>query len=156
MKRILGGSLALAVLGALVVVATTSKRIVRPVYAHNGCSLASLSGNYAFSQQGFEPRNARGTLLPFDDAGVITLDGGGNFSFTITDMSPGKPDPYLPIQLSGAGTYTVNSDCTGSGSVTSGDAAGITLNLAIIDGGREVFGIQTTPFIVATSDWKKQ
>lgn len=156
MKRIHGGLLALALLGALVIVATTSKRIVRPVYAQSGCSLASLRGNYAFSQQGSEPKNAKGTLLPFDDVGVLTLDGGGNFSFTITDMSPGQPDPYLPIQLTGAGTYMVNSDCTGSASVTSGEAAGITLNLVMIDGGREVFGIQTTPFVVATSDWKKQ
>jgi len=32
---------------------------------------------------------------------------------------------------------------------------GLTWDLVIIGGGTEVFGIATTPFIVATSDFKK-
>ncbi len=156
MKRIVSGSLILVTLSALVIVATTSKRIVRPVYAQSGCSLVTLSGNYAVSQSGFEAKShLKGNPLPFAVVGLATFDGAGNFSITYTDMSPGQPT-YIPTQGNGSGTYTVNSDCTGSASVTAGDAAGLTLNMEIIGGGTEVFGIITTPFIIATSDWKKQ
>jgi hypothetical protein len=89
--------------------------------------------------------------------GVSTFDGAGNVSATYTDMSPGKPGGYgTPIQGTGSGTYTVNSDCTGSVSFTSGTAAGITFNMVIISGGTEVFGINTTPLVIATADFKKQ
>lgn len=158
MKRIVKRLLALALLAPLVIIATTSKRIVRPVYAQSGCSLATLTGNYAFSQQGFISNSMKGNPLPFANVGLATFDGAGNFSATYTDMSPGKPGGYsTPIQgATGSGTYTVNSDCTGSISITSGDAAGIALNLVIIGGGTEVFGINTTPLVIGSSDWKKQ
>jgi hypothetical protein len=155
MKRILSGFLAFAVLAALTIVTTTSKYTVHRVYAQSGCSLATLTGNYAFSQPGFTPKNAMGNPLPIAVVGVSTFDGAGNVSATFTDMSPGKPT-YIAVQGTGSGTYTVNSDCTGSASFTSGSAAGETLNMVIIGGGTEVFGINTTPFVIATADFKKQ
>jgi hypothetical protein len=87
--------------------------------------------------------------------GMIAFDGAGNFTTTFTDMSPGKPNPYVPVQGSGAGTYTVNSDCTGSASRTTGDCAGLTLN-TVISGGKEGFGIVTIPGVIATADFEKQ
>jgi len=157
MKPILSALLTLAVFAALAFVATTSKHTVRGVYAQSGCSVATLSGNYAFSQPGFTAKNTMGlNPLPFAVVGVATFDGSGNFTVTATDQSPGKPNPYIPVQGTGSGTYTVNKDCTGSASVTSGDFAGITDNIVIIGGGTEVFGINTTPFVIATADLKKQ
>lgn len=157
MKPIVRGFLAFAIFAGLAIVTTISKHTVRPAYAQGGCSLATLSGSYAFSQPGFEAKNMRGNPLPIAVVGVSTFDGAGNFSATYTDMSPGRPGGYLtPIQTSSAGTYTVSSDCTGSLSFTSGSAAGITANLVIIGGGTEVFGINTTPSIIATIDFKKQ
>jgi hypothetical protein len=157
MKGMVTGLLALAVLAALAILFGTSKHAVLPVYAQNGCSLATLTGNYAFSQSGFEPKGAQGNPLPFANVGVSTFDGGGNVSVTYTDVSPGKPVGYrVPLLGSGSGTYTVNSDCTGSASFISGNAAGITINFVIIGGGTEAFAINTTPFIIATSDFKKQ
>lgn len=156
MKGTLRGLLTLVALAALIIAGTTSKRIVRPVYAQSGCGVANLSGNYVVSQSGFEAKShLKGNPLPFAVVGAATFDGAGNFSMTYTDMSPGQPT-YIPVQGSGSGTYTVNSDCSGSVSITAGDAAGITLNMEIIGGGKEVFGIITNPFIIATSDWKKQ
>jgi hypothetical protein len=46
MKRIVSALLALAVLAALVIVATTSKHGVRAVHAQSGCTNATLTGNY--------------------------------------------------------------------------------------------------------------
>jgi len=135
----------------------TSKHSVRAVYAQSGCSLATLSGNYAFSQPGFTAKNTMGlNPLPLAVVGVSTFDGAGNVSVTFTDQSPGKPS-YIPVQhATGLGTYSVNSDCTGSITGTSGGAAGITFDIVIIGGGTEVFGINTTPFVIATADLKKQ
>ena len=155
MKRIVSLLLALAVLAALTLLAMTSRRVARPVYAQSACSLTSLTGNYAFSHSGFTSKNVQGNPLPAAAVGVFTFDGSGNFSATYTDMSPGKPT-YIPLQGTSSGTYTVNSDCTGSAAFTSGNVAGLTFNLVIIGGGTEAFGIDTTPFLIATSDFKKQ
>jgi hypothetical protein len=62
----------------------------------------------------------------------------------------------VPVQLAGSGTYTVNSDCTGIATITSGDGVGITVNFVLIGGGTEVLGINMTPFVVGTLDLKKQ
>jgi hypothetical protein len=157
MKRIVSALSALAVSATLVILATSWKKSVPVVHAQS-CSLVTLTGNYAFSQPGFETINGMGgNLLPFAVVGLSTFDGAGNFSATFTDVSPGKPGGYSThIQGSGSGTYTVNSDCTGSAVFTGGDAAGVTLNLVVIGGGAEVFGINTNPFVIATADFKKQ
>jgi hypothetical protein len=163
MKRKIGALLALAVLPALAIVAATSKYGVRPVYAQDGCSLATLNGRYGFSQQGFENRvgsDPAETKLPFADVGVFSFDGAGNFSVSYTDISPGPP-AYVPVQATGSGAYTVNSACTGTLTCTTGDCAGVTLNTVTVGGGAEVFGILTTrnglpESAVATSDFKKQ
>ncbi len=153
--RILSALLTLAVLAALAIVTTTSKHGVRAVYASTGCTDATLTGNYAFSQSGFTTKNTMGSPLPAAAMGVFTLDGAGNFSVTYTDMSPGKP-AYIPVQATSSGTYIVNSDCTGSISVTTGQAAGLTYNTVIIGGGTEMFAIGTTPFYIVTFDAKPQ
>jgi|SRR5215469_1246240 len=157
MKRILSALLTLAVFAALAIVTTTSEHSVRAVYAQSGCSVATLSGNYAFTQPGFTTKNTMGlNPLPLAVVGVSAFDGAGNVSVTFTDQGPGKPS-YIPVHnVTGSGTYSVNSDCTGSITGTSGGAAGITFDIVIIGGGTEVFGINTTPFVIATADFKKQ
>lgn len=156
MKPKVTGLLILLTLAALIIIDATSKRTVRTVHAQSGCSSGTLSGNYAVTQSGFEAKShEKGNPLPFAVVGLATFDGTGNFSINYTDMSPGQPT-YIAVQGNGAGTYILNSDCSGSISVTAGDAAGLTLNLEVLGGGTEVFGISTTPFVIATSDWKKQ
>jgi hypothetical protein len=152
MKRIVSALLALAVLAALAIIAATSKHSVRAVYAQSGCSAATLNGNYAIYQSGFTPKNLKGNPDPVADVGVVTFDGTGNFSLVYSEAFNG----VISTGLTGAGTYTVNSDCSGSISLTSGSAAGATVNLAIIGGGREWFGLNTTPSVTAILDAKKQ
>ena len=156
MKRIVSSLLALAVSAALVVVATSWKHNVSAVHAQGGCSVATLNGRYAFSSSGFTPKGSMGDLLPAVAVGVVTFDGAGNLSTTYTDVSPGKPT-YIPLEGIGSGTYSVNSDCTGSASCTAGNCAGITWNTVIISDGTEVFGTTTAPFLlVTTADFKRQ
>lgn len=149
MKRII------SVLFALAVGITTTST----VYAQNGCSNSTLNANYAFSDSGFADsgifmRHARlkGTAVPVSAGGVLTFDGEGNVSFSnLTLVVNGGISSET-----GSGSYTVNSDCTGSISLTSGSIAGITFNMVAIGGGTEVFGIITSPGNTQTFDAKKQ
>jgi len=150
MKRVVTALLALAVLAALAIVTTTSKHSVRAVYAQSGCSVATLNGNYALNSSGFTTHGrgpGKGADVPVANVGIETFDGAGTTSASFTNAFNGAISP-----LTAEGTYTSNSDCTGSISLP-----GVgTFNTVIIGGGAEIFGIVTTPTWTYTLDWKKQ
>jgi len=154
-KRIFSVSLALAVSAILVIVMTTSesKHGVRAVYAQSGCTVATLNANYAFTDSGWgNPRRPQiGPEVPVAVVGVLGFDGAGNSSLNFTLAFNGSISP----PLSNTGTYTVNSDCTGSISFTAGDIP-INFNMVIIGGGTEVFGMVTSTGNTQTWDAKKQ
>jgi len=150
MKRIVIALLAMAVLAALVLVTTTSKHAVRAVYAQDVCSVATLNGHYAFSQPGWAGAG-QGNQLPFFNVGVLAFDGTGTLSVSFTSVSRGVVSTETD-----AGTYTVNPDCTGSISITTGPGAGVTFNTVIIGGGAELFGINTSAGFTSSFDAKKQ
>ena len=142
MKRIL------SVLFALAVVVTTTST----VYAQ--CSNATLTGNYAFIYSG---SNAPGHSVTgkntFGNAavGVLTFDGAGNLSsITYTVVFNGNASSTT---VPDTGTYTVNSDCTGSLTDTTID---VHFNIATVGGGAEFFAIQTDEGNTDTFDAKKQ
>jgi hypothetical protein len=128
-----------------VVVTTTSS-----VYAQ--CSNATLTGSYGFKQDGFGTRNdkAGGPAVPFAGVGVVTFDGAGNASFTLTQVfnsEGGVPFEAIP------GTYTVNSDCTGTVTI---EDFGLHFYIVTVGGGAEFFAIQTDIGATTTIDGKKQ
>jgi hypothetical protein len=129
--------------------------LVPAASAQSACSLATLKGNYGVSQSGWETKNPKAPLEPFAIVGTVAFDGAGNFSTTATAVQPMPgPQNFIPQTIEASGTYTVNSDCTGSLTFTGPGV--LTANLVIIGGGTEVFGIVTLPFVVATIDIKKQ
>ena len=141
MKRMLSALLTLAAAAALV-----------PA-VHAQCTNATLTGNYAMIWSGFTTKKApMGNEVPWAGVGVVTFDGAGNVSAGYTTAINGA----IYTAQTGAGTYTVNSDCTGSFAITSGDAAGTTANLVILGGGVEVFGVVTQPANTLSFDLKKQ
>jgi hypothetical protein len=154
--RIASALLALAVMAALAIVTTTSKHSVRAVYASTGCTNATLTGNYAFTNQGFASPSrspaTNGNQVPFAAVGLSVFDGGGNTSTSFTLVFDGA----VSTGQTGAGTYTVNPDCTGSISFTTGSLAGLNMDMVIIGGGTEVFAIDKGFTATATLDLKKQ
>jgi hypothetical protein len=151
MKQIVSALLALAVLAALTLVTTTSKHAVRTVYAQGGCSVATLNGDYAFTQPGFAGAG-QGNQLPFFNVGVLAFGGTtGTLSASFTGVSHGVVSTETDT-----GTYTVNPDCTGSMSFTTGPGAGVTFNMVIIGRGAELFGINTSAGFTSSFDAKKQ
>jgi hypothetical protein len=80
--------------------------------------------------------------------GVLTFDGTGSFTDTHTLSVNG----VIFRGLQRPGTYTVNSDCTGSML----NDHGIKFDIVVVGGGTEIFGIVTNPSFTATFDAKKQ
>lgn len=163
MKRIrtVSALAALAVVVALAIVSTRSKHTVPTVYAASGCSNATLNGNYALMQPaGFiaPGGSTTGSEVPWQFVGVANFDGQPQghiqvvYTAVVNGAISGKDLQSTP--QTGVGVYTVSSEpnflepiselpCTGSISLRSGDAAGITANIVIVGGGAEVFGIIT-------------
>lgn len=154
MKRIVSACLALAVSVALVFVVTSWTHGVTPVHAQGGCSVATLNGNYGFTSSGFTTPNhsIKGTEVPFSVVGGGSFDGTGSFSITFTLAIRGG----ISQGLTTSGTYTVNPDCTGTATFTTGAVAGDTENMVIVSGGAEIFQIITTPSFTGTFDVKKE
>jgi len=142
MKRILNVLFALAVL-----LPSTST-----LYAQNACSSATLNANYAVTFSGFGTLHKSVPAVPVAAVGVLSFDGAGNVSFSSLTLAF---NGSISTET-GSGSYTVNSDCTGSFSLTSGSIAGLTFNMVIIGGGTEVFGIITSPGNTQNFDAKKQ
>jgi hypothetical protein len=68
------------------------------------CSLQSLSGPYSYVFKGQEHEH------PFSAVGRLVADGNGNFTATDTESDAGR----ITRSKQHTGTYTVDSDCTGS------------------------------------------
>ena len=126
----------MVVLFAVALVASIS------VPAHAGdrpCSLARSAGNYGFTDSGtvvgIGPRTA---------VGVFTFDGAGNLQNGVATSSLNGSI----AQETFSGTYTVNSDCTGtlSAKIYAGGSElfAVTLNLSFDEDMRHIRGIFTS------------
>jgi hypothetical protein len=154
--RILCELAALAILAALATLTITSRHTVRPVYASSGCSLATLTGNYGFTQTGFFnfPETGGGGYAPTADVGLATFNGAGNFTANFTDSTNGK----ITTGLSAPGTYTVNSDCTGTLTIVNVTSPGenAPYTTVIVGGGTELMAIAAKNEATQTIIAKKQ
>ena len=106
------------------------------------CSPATLRGAYGFyTPSGFtrlEEKKAR--FVPEIAAGLTTFDGAGRFTGKATDVTNGDLAPETPpFQFVLEGTYTLDSDCTGS--LTESNS-GTHLEIVVVSNGREIIGIQ--------------
>jgi hypothetical protein len=137
------------VAAAAILIPTVQTRFPLPVvHAHQGCSNATLIGNYAFSFSGFS--NENNTFVPFDGAGIANFDGAGNMSapFAYSQGGASGTSPYT-------GTYTVDSNCAVSITATPGsggdNAAG-----AIVKDGDEILATDISAPDTLTLDFKRQ
>jgi hypothetical protein len=113
------------------------------------CSNATLKGPFGFIGHGeiLGLIGADGAVHPYaapsilDDIALVTFDGAGNFSRTdfgvIAGLPKGGQITFNPVQ---SGTYTVNSDCTG------------TMKIVYKAGGSVPAGVETDLNIVVAAD----
>lgn len=125
--------------------------------ASNGgmCSIATLRGSFGYT--------STGTLLlsavpapyagPFAEVGIQSFDGRGNTQATATIDSNGNINQQVGI----SGTYVVNSDCTGSMTL-SVPALGATVHADfVIDHNRaEIRAVSTDSGIIESRIYRKQ
>ncbi|WP_118181125.1 hypothetical protein [Paraburkholderia phosphatilytica] len=158
MKRYPGILSAFAVLASVV---CTSAYASPPA-----CSAATLRGSYAFEAHGqVMGIISGGTVHAFttpqllNDVAILNFDGVNSFARTDFGMIAGLPKGgqtmFNPNQT---GTYTVNSDCTGTMTISyTGSGAGIVLGLVMVisSDGTHVDAIitsETVPFAGPTVD----
>ena len=114
------------------------------------CSVATLNGRYGLTFSGFATNGAVPApitaFIPVAGEGLVTFDGNGNLSAAETVSFGGLISP-----LNVPGTYTVNSDCTGS--LTTANAH---LNLVIVRNGREILAVNTDPGRVVVDNFVKE
>ena len=116
--------------------------------ALGGCTLASLAGSYGFSESGTVLLGASGrpepngsTRLEFVDVGRSVFDGQGGVTITSdTRSTEGQVE-----QLTASGTYSVNSDCTGSTSLAFNDGRTGHDAFVVVNGGKEIRIVGTDP-----------
>jgi hypothetical protein len=146
----------LGILAALFSLGITSKHSIPAVHASTGCSLATLTGPYGFTQTGFFnfAEKGGGGYAPTADVGLVTFDGDGNFTANFTDSTNGK----VTTGLSAPGTYAVNPDCTGTLSIENVTSPGETspYTIVIVGGGTELMAIaaqnESTQTIIAKKE----
>src|SRR5262245_19719341 len=101
------------------------------------CTIAVLEGSYGLLQTGYDVAgNAR------NGVGVVTFDGKGKWSLAVTEV---KKDGEIQRITNPNGTYTVNVDCRGSAALEKTPFGTANWEFVIVDDGKEVLQIVTTP-----------
>ena len=117
------------------------------VTAQAGCTDLTIKGSYAFTVHG-QILTPNGPLL-VDGIARTTFDGNGN----LTQVDAVAINGHIPlVWRPGTGTYTVNSDCTGT--MTLINTGQPTLHLAILvsQSGNHIHTVVTDPGFATTSD----
>lgn len=137
MKRMITTLLATGAVLAIVLWTPLGKQgaaFVPVIHAQNengGCSVASLKGPYAVARQGTLVTSVPALGLvapaPWAEVALVDIDGKGSFSGKATVNIGGAVLSDVPF----TGTYTVNSDCTGTNTVTA-PSVGITIHQALV------------------------
>jgi uncharacterized protein (TIGR03437 family) len=130
-----GQGMVIAVSGAGAVVTGTAYRQTAgttPIQCGNG----SLSGGYGYLLVGIAPVSGG---VAYADAGQFVTDGNGNGNVASVANFGGSTS-----QVTGTGSYTVSSDCSGTASVTNQNGT-IHYRFAIVRDGQVVYFFGTDP-----------
>ena len=106
---------------------------------HQGCSVPSLKGTYAFHRTG--QNNALG---PIAQIGINVEDGEGRIKLIRTTRSQNGVilDWFEQVE---PGSYTVDPDCTGS-------FLNKSQNIVVVDGGKRYFMLSADPGTTVTEE----
>jgi hypothetical protein len=111
---------------------------------NDGCGNSTLKGDYAFTLSGqlFLPGpNNTTVVIQRDGIAMTHFDGAGNLSqvdYALSSPNASKPpgvpptDPVTGFRTDENGTYTVNSDCTGTFTIKNPDFQNTTIPGAVI------------------------
>jgi len=123
-----------------------------PLTHASACSLESLKGAYGLLRHGTLLTSVLGlpAPAPWVEVAREQYDGAGNFVVTATLNIGG-----VAINATVPGTYTVNSDCTGTKAVHVGSGLTVTESIIVIGGGAKYIATDTEPFAVVQGTAEK-
>jgi hypothetical protein len=104
-----------------------------PAPPAGSCSNASLTGNYGFAINGTAGGN------PIASVGQVTANGNGKIAGFVSTSVNGSVASQVPLR----GVYHINSNCTGTQTITPQGGSPFHFELAIIAGGKQVQLIET-------------
>src|SRR6266705_914154 len=115
--------------------------------AKSGCSVASLNGHYIYAQDGFTIQGQTANdRIPFAQVGREHFAGEGHMSGIYSASFNGGI-----VRGTYAGTYTMNSDCTGTVTFTDNLNQTFHYDIYIRDDGAEFVFVQTDPNVVTAA-----
>ena len=159
MKRAFAVLVAIAAVVVLVLFVPAVKyAVVTPTVVHaqnsnGGCSLASLSGPYAFAAQGTLLTSILGlpAPAPWGEVARVDFNGTGGFSAIATVNVGGAALNSIPV----AGTYTVNTDCTANLNIPLNPQTTIAEAMVVIGGGQRFVITHTESFAVVSGSGER-
>ncbi|MBV9301786.1 MAG: hypothetical protein JOY62_17625 [Acidobacteriaceae bacterium] len=121
---------------------------------HDGCSNETLKGDYAFRISGNILNSEGAPVVNREGVAMTHFDGNGELKqvdFVMANglAQRGPADPVTKFHIDEWGTYTVNSDCTGSAVIHfpapphGSSGAEIELMFVLSEGGRTIHTIVT-------------
>ena len=135
------------------------EQTLAPLDVDSDCSIETLKGEYGTSISGTRPAPPRlsgvpnyvpGTIEQVIGVGVLTFDGNG--AFTQTTNEKGSLSGIVVPNRAGSGTYTVNSDCSGTSTLNiPGLPFSIVSDFVIVDRAREFHAFVASPQLVVVA-----
>ena len=116
--------------------------------AHAACNNLTIKGTYAFTIHGtvFLPG---GFTLLIDGIDKVTFDGDGNLTQVDAVATNGNlPPGWRP----GTGTYSVNTDCTGTQTISVAGAPDLHIQFIVAQSGNTIHAMVIDPGFATTSD----
>ena len=120
--------------------------------AHAGvCSNSTIRGTYAFTLHGtiFLPD---GSTLLIDGIAKQTYDGDGNMTQVDAVATNGVLPPGWRF---GSGTYSVDSDCTGTLTITIPGLSDLHVQFIVAQSGNTIHQVVTDPGVATTGDGER-
>ncbi len=141
---------------ALIIGVASSKGILPKAHAgedsrgKKGCSVATLQGDYLYSVRQDSRSDLTDPRLPLVAAGVRAYDGEGNL-FQVGTVSRGGAITQHEVAT---GTYTLDSDCTGTMTI---EAPGVRrhVDIFVATDGSEGAGIRTDDGLIQSQTFKR-
>ncbi len=115
---------------------------------HNreGCTLATLQGNYLVTGRQDNRSDAPDPMLPSVVAGIRTFDGEGNLSQVVSDSRGGT----ITRRIAATGTYTLDSNCMGTMTIN-----GRNWDIYVAEDGSEGVGTRTDDGTIFVQTFKR-
>ena len=138
-----------AVAGALIggsVLRNSEAGSAHSVREQEGCTLATLQGNYLVTVRLDNRIDAPDPMLPQVAAGIRTFDGEGNLSQVLSDSQGGT----IHQRIAAMGTYTLDSNCMGTMTIN-----GRNWDIYVAEDGSEAVGTRTDDGTIGAQTFKR-